>query len=221
MDASVNGGRAEAQSTPPSAAAPGRVDGRRLRSERTRKSIIDAFVLLLRENPHHMPTAVQIAGRAGYSVRSIFQRFPDLLALRGAAIDLAIERVSRQFPARDADADRATRIRAQVQTRARVCEEWLPLYRATAMDRGDSAEIGLRIRRAREATWKRLELMYWPELSDLSDTDRRQVLIPLEALTDFESWARMRGEHGLSIEAACEVWIRAIDRLLPSAPSVS
>src|SRR5260221_13897272 len=121
MDASVNGGRAEAQSTPPSAAVSERVDGRRLRSERTRKSIIDAFVLLLRENQHHMPTALQIAERAGYSVRSIFQRFPDLPALRVAAIDLAIDRVFRQFAACDTDADRATRIRAQVQTRARVC----------------------------------------------------------------------------------------------------
>ena len=37
------------------------VDGRRLRSERTRQSIIAAFVLLLRENPYQMPTAVQIA----------------------------------------------------------------------------------------------------------------------------------------------------------------
>jgi len=221
MDASVNAGRAEAQSSPPSVGESRRVDGRRLRSERTRQSIIDAFVLLLRENPYQMPTAIQIAERAGYSVRSIFQRFPDLPALRVAAIDLAIECVRRQLPARNADADRATRIRDQVQTRARVCEEWLPLYRATVMDRSDSAEIDLCIRRAREATWKRLELMYWPELSDLSSTDRRQVLIPLEALTDYESWARMRGEHGLSIEVACEVWIRAIDRLLPPTPPVS
>jgi hypothetical protein len=47
------------------------------------------------------------------------------------------------------------------------------------------------------------------------------VLIPIEVLTGYESWARMRGEHGLSIAAACEVWIHAIDRLLPPTPSVS
>jgi hypothetical protein len=47
------------------------------------------------------------------------------------------------------------------------------------------------------------------------------MLIPDEALTDYESWARLRGEHGLSIAAACEVWIRAIDRLVPPTPSVS
>ena len=45
--------------------------GRRLRSERTKQLIIEAFLALLREEPT-MPTAVQIAERAGYSVRSIF-----------------------------------------------------------------------------------------------------------------------------------------------------
>lgn len=224
MDAPFNlcgARRAEAQSPPSAVAEAPRVDGRRLRSARTRQSIIDAFLLLLHENPYQTPTAVQIAERAGYSVRSIFQRFPDLPALRVAAIDLAITRVAGQIPARNTDAGRAIRIRDQVQLRARVCEEWLPLWRALVMDRSESAELELRMRRAREATWKRLELMYRPELSGLSSADGRQLLIALEALTDYESWARMRGVHGLSVAAACEIWVRAIDRLLPPTPPVS
>ena len=67
-----------------SLSTPTRIDGRRLRSERTKQLIIEAFLALLRDNPE-MPTAVQIAERAGYSVRSIFERFPDLNALRGSA----------------------------------------------------------------------------------------------------------------------------------------
>ena len=221
MDATFNLSNARgARAQPSSSSTPEvpHVDGRRLRSERTRQSIIAAFVLLLRENPYQMPTAVQIAERAGYSVRSIFQRFPDLPALRVAAIDLALARVLGQLTDRKVDADRATRIRDQVEMRGRVCEEWLPLYRALVMDRSESSELDLRIRRAREATWKRLESMYRDELSGLSVVDRRELLITLEALTDYESWARMRGEHGLTIEAACEVWIHAIDRLLPPTP---
>jgi len=68
---------------------PGKVDGRRLRSERTRRLIVEAYMALVREN-RQVPTAVQIAERAGYSVRSIFERFPDLHALRLAATDHAI-----------------------------------------------------------------------------------------------------------------------------------
>jgi hypothetical protein len=45
------------------------------------------------------------------------------------------------------------------------------------------------------------------------------MLIALEAITDMESWARMRELYGLSFEEACGVWVRAIDRMLPPTPS--
>ena len=92
--------------------APGkapRVDGRRLRSERTRRLIVEAYMALVRENAQ-MPTAVQIAERAGYSVRSIFERFPDLTALRVAVTDHAIAEARANAALRDLDAARATRI---------------------------------------------------------------------------------------------------------------
>ena len=54
------------------------LDGRRLRSERTKQSIMDAYIELLRQKPE-IPTAAQIAARAGISTRSIFERFADLM----------------------------------------------------------------------------------------------------------------------------------------------
>ena len=54
--------------------------------------------------------------------------------------------------------------------------------------------------------------------------DPAMVCMPrdaLEALVDFESWARMREYFGLSVEEACNVWIQAIDRLLPPTPADS
>src|SRR5476649_2642341 len=83
---------------------PARIDGRRLRSERTKQLIIEAFLALLRDDPQ-VPTAVQIAERAGYSVRSIFERFPDLNALRVAATDYALAQAAALAPARQIDAD--------------------------------------------------------------------------------------------------------------------
>jgi hypothetical protein len=61
--------------------------------------------------------------------------------------------------------------------------------------------------------------MYQPELSVLDEPMRRSTLIALEALTDFESWGRMRETYELSIEEACAVWRTAIDRLLPATPA--
>jgi hypothetical protein len=43
-------------------------------------------------------------------------------------------------------------------------------------------------------------------------------VLALEALTAFESWARMRELYGLSVEQASVIWVRSIDRLLPATP---
>lgn len=197
---------------------PPRVDGRRLRSERTKQLIIEAFLALLREDPV-MPTAVQIAEKAGYSVRSIFERFPDLVALRVAATDYALAQALALAPARHIDGDRQTRLKWQVETRAFTCERGIALWRVLLGTDDDSGELKLRIKRARDTTVSRMELMYKPELAGLPENERQQTLIALEALTDMESWARMREMHGLSFEEACAVWVNAIDRILPPTPA--
>ena len=202
-----------------SASRPARIDGRRLRSERTKQLIIEAFLALLRENPETpMPTAARIAERAGYSVRSIFERFPDLKKLRAAAADYQLAQALALAPPRHVDADRATRIRSHVETRAGTCERGVALWRVLIFSAEQDDDLKPRVRLARERTIDRLELMYRPELSTLPERERGHMLIALEAITDIESWARMRELHGLSVEQACDVWIRAIDRLLPPTP---
>ena len=203
--------------SPADGAVPGRMDGRRLRSERTKQLIIEAYLALLRENPE-VPTAAQIARRAGYSVRSVFERFDDLLALSFAAADYAFAAGLAQATVRDIDGDRMARIRSQVETRAGICEQWLPLWRVLLHNQRESPLLTMRIDRMRDAVWARLMLMYRPDLSNLAEADRTALLIALEALTDFESWGRMRERHGIGVEAARDVWVRTIDRLLPPTP---
>jgi hypothetical protein len=204
------------------ASKPVRMDGRRLRSERTKQLVIEAYLDLIRENPSvPMPTAAEIARRPGYSVRSIFERFPDLHTLRVAAADYSLAQAAALAPARDVDGDRATRIRSQVETRAGTCERGVALWRALLFNVDENDALKARIRTARDMTIARMELMYRQELSILPPTERRNLLIALEAVTDIESWARMREMHGLSFTEACAVWTRVIDRLLPSTPQVS
>ncbi|WP_428682191.1 TetR/AcrR family transcriptional regulator [Reyranella sp.] len=194
------------------------VDGRRLRSARTRQLIIDAYLALLRERPQ-IPTAASIAHRAGYSVRSVFERFPDLHALRVAATDEALLRGAATVAARPAIGTRAERLKVHVEMRGRSCDEWLPLWRALNANQGDSPELKARVRLIREMVMRRIEEVYAPELSTLDEHARRQTVLALESLVDFESWARLRGQFELSFDEACAVWVRAIDRLLPPAPA--
>ena len=204
--------------TPPS--RPAKADGRRQRSVRTRQLVIEAYLELLRENPR-IPTAAQVAERAGYSVRSVFERFPDLHALRIAATDYAFGQANDQTLTTGSDGNRKSRLKAHVERRARICTEWLPLWRALNANKGDSEELEMRVRFIREATVRRIELFYQPELSTMAETERRQTVLAIDSLIDFESWARMREFFGLSFEEACNAWIRAIDRLLPPTPADS
>src|ERR1700722_10663256 len=106
-----------------------RIDGRLLRSERTRQVLIESYLDLLRENPQ-IPTAGDIAKRAGCSIRSVFERFSDLLTLSLAAADYAFAQGMAQSAVPDVDADLHTRLKAQVETRAAICGQWLALWRA-------------------------------------------------------------------------------------------
>ena len=190
-------------------------DGRLRRSARTRKARIKAYLDLLREN-QQPPTAPQIAKRAGCSVRSVFERFSDVLTLSLAAADYAFEQATAQAAVPNLDADLRMRLRSQVETRAAICEHWLPLWRALLRYQSASEELVIRIKRIRAAMVSRLELVYRPELSTLPEAERTQLLVALDILTDFESWGRMREDHGLSIEAARDLWINAIGRMLPA-----
>jgi AcrR family transcriptional regulator len=198
-------------------------DGRLRRSARTKKALIDAYLDLLREKPQ-APTGPEIAKRAGCSVRSVFVRFPDLLTLSLAAADHAFEQATAQAAVPNVDADLHIRLKSQVETRAAICEQWLPLWRALLLCKDESEELATRIKRIRAAMASRLELVYRPELSTLSEAERTQLLVVLDILTDFESWGRMREGHGLSIESARDAWINAIGHMLPGValrPSIS
>jgi AcrR family transcriptional regulator len=193
-------------------------DGRLRRSERTRQALIKAYLDLLREK-QQPPTAPEIARRAGCSIRSVFQHFSGLLTLSLAAADNAFAQALAQAAVPNVDADLHTRLKAQVETRAAICEHWLPLWRALLRYQSESEELTIRIKRIRAAMVARLELVYGPELSTLPEAERSQLLVALDILTDFESWGRLREGHGLSIEAARDIWINAIGRMLPSVDS--
>jgi AcrR family transcriptional regulator len=206
------------ESVPAAPSAAKETDGRRARSLRTRAAIVDAFLALLRETGA-VPTAAQIAKRAGCSTRSVFERFVDFRSLYTASFDHILQS-GLAIPVRDMPArDRATRIAFQVKVRGTNCENWLPLWRVLMrLDVGSDEELKARIDIVRRMSRARVELMYAPELTSVSPGLREATLIAIEALTDYESWGRMREHYALSFEDASALWRTTIDRLLPPTP---
>lgn len=192
-------------------------DGRHARSARTRRLIVEAFIDLLREKGE-VPTAAEIAKRARYSVRSVFERFADFTELGVAAFAYIVQQGLSTPVGDKAAGNRRSRLEFQVAVRARNCEKWLPLWRVLTRSPLASKALAPQIDMLREMSRARIALMYRPELESLPEPRRKATLIALEALTDFESWGRMREHYGLSFEEACDVWIAMIDQLLPPTP---
>jgi AcrR family transcriptional regulator len=197
-----------------------RVDGRRLRSERTRQNIIEAYLALLNRDPQ-IPTSAQIARQAGIAVRSVFERFSDLAALTLATADYTIAIGQAEAAPRDVDGDRAARIRSHVSIRAAACERWLPLWRVMIVTQTQVKELQMRVLMARHGNIARMRLMYAAELATLAEPECEQLLIAMATMVAFESWDQMRACYGLSSEDAQAVWRNVIDRMLPPTPPVT
>ena len=192
-------------------------DGRSARGERTKRELVEAYIALLRER-RVVPTAAQIAERAGYSLRTLYMHYSDIATLSEATCDYAIAQ-GLSVPVGDMrTADRQARIRFQVDVRACNSERWLPLWRMLLHYQDSVPGLERRVRMARTLIYERLQLMYGQELATLPDNERRATLLALEAVVDMQSWGRMREAHGLSYEEASQAWITAIDRLLPPTP---
>ncbi len=191
---------------------PAKIDGRFLRTERTRQRIIEAFLALLRLGKD--PTSNEIAAHAGCSVRSVFERFHDMAALRVAAAAYMFADTRSASPS-VVDGDRRTRLQAHITVHADYCERIMPLWRTMLVHQGESESLRQYVVQTRATARATTEQAFAAELATLTVDRRRQLLIVLESVIDFECWSHMREHHGLSGEEACAVWLTAVDRLLP------
>ena len=186
------------------------VDGRRLRSERTRLAIIDAAVALQEEGVL-IPTAQQISDRAGVLIRSFFRHFEDMESLFKVADDHIRESYESLFRGGDRTGTLAQRIDSAVAHRAHAFE------RVTNMMLGTKAQLWryetLRTNYARSQRGLRKDLEAWlPELRDLTEVDCESI----HASASFEMWHRLRSEQGLSLEASRTVVTSLLMALLTS-----
>lgn len=192
------------------------IDGRRLRSERTQRILIDAYLGLMREGVT-FPTSRQIAVKSGRCERAVYEHFHDMPGLSLAALDDMFHHVGRVVPLERHDGPRTERIRAYVEQRSAICELWLPLWRAAASHEQRSQPLATVLERVRGATTERIRLLFDPELAVLAPEDAGELVITIELLVDFESWVHLRERRGLSVDAAQTLWARALERIVPQA----
>ncbi len=189
-------------------ADPTTTDGRRQRSERSRKAMIQAALDLIEEG-QLVPTAQLIAERSGIGIRSFFRHFPDMEALF-AAVDAEIRQSYEQlFIGGDREGSLEERILHAVERRSEGYEVEKNIILST------QAQVWryemLRKNYARSQRGLRKDLDNWlPELADLDAVTREAV----DAIASFEMWHRLRVHQGLGKKAAVEVIVSLLSKLV-------
>lgn len=160
-------------------------DGRLLRSERSRRIIVEAG-LALYEQGILVPTAQQIAEQAGVGIRTVFRHFSDMEALFVTADALLYERYQNLF-ASCGEGGLEQRVDDLVRVRVAGFETVAPYLNAALSQLWRYQALENNYRKFCHILKKKL-LSVIPELKQ--DTRERQDAV--EAVVSFETWNRLR-----------------------------
>ena len=184
------------------------VDGRRLRSERTRLAIIEA-ALALQERGVLVPTAQQISDRAGVPIRTFFRHFEDMETLFKATDAHIRDSYESLFLGGDREGTLEERIDHAVERHADAYES------VSNIVLGTHAQLWryeiLRKNYARNQRALRNDLDDWlPELKRLGRDDRESI----DAIASFEMWHRLRYHQGLSKNKCVKILKALLSKLI-------
>jgi AcrR family transcriptional regulator len=168
------------------------LDGHRQRSERSQIAIVEAALTLINEEKQ-VPTAQQIADRAGVSIRSFFRHFADMDALFLSADEMLGASYETLFAVTDRSGTLSQRISRAVDLYGNAFDQLCDLILCTqALAWRFPA---LQERYAYHQKRLRDELELWlPEVA-ISPRSRREAV---HAVTSFEMWHRLRTHQRLS-----------------------
>lgn len=186
-------------------------DGRRRRSQDSRRRIVEAMIELVREGDLQ-PSAEAVATRAGVGRRTVFRQFSDMEGIFREIHQIMREKVEpvRNIPLAG-DTPNA-RLHALIERRVLFFEEILWVSAAAILHRhqspvlqSDHAMIQAELRRIM------LEVLP-PDLA----TDRAQCEM-LDAVMSIDMWRRLRLEQKLDAAAATDLMHRMVFALTEAA----
>jgi len=173
-------------------------DGRRKRSGRSRRQIIEAMFELLREDDM-TPTALAVAERAGVGLRTVFRHFEDMESIFEEMTEelkaVTMPKVIAPFEA----TDWRDQLMELVDRNAELWEEVFPM------------QVALVVRRFQSDF---LQKQYQSEVQLLRSAfksflpkdiiENRALFSAIEVNFTFATWRRLREDQGLSVGAAKE-----------------
>ena len=185
-------------------------DGRRQRSERSQTAIIEAALSLMNEGTL-VPTAQQIADRAGVGIRSFFRHFADMDSLFLAADEMLISSYEALFEVDNRAGTLSERVARAIDLYGNAFDQLRPIILCTQAQLWRSPKLRENYAWHQKRLRKELEL-WLPEVAALPK-DRREAL---HAVASFDMWHRLREHQGLSLKASSDIVTSLVNDLIPS-----
>ncbi|MEE2031788.1 TetR/AcrR family transcriptional regulator [Rhodococcus chondri] len=192
------------------------IDGRSARAERTRQAVIEAHIGLIRAG-ELKPTGVQIASRAGVSLRSLWGHFGDLetlFAATGAELmrrhDDAAELVDPALPLDE-------RIDVYCRLRAEALEFIAPFARSSEIRAPFSRELQRHRMRYFERAARDVQNLFAAEFDGVDDVVCSQIVQSMAIATTWPMWVSLRDVLRLPVPDAVEVMKRTMSALVSEA----
>jgi AcrR family transcriptional regulator len=189
------------------AAEPIELDGRRQRSDASRRKIAQAMIDLMREGEAD-PSADQVAERAGVGRRTVFRLFSDMEGVFREMHAIMTSRLTPEFARPLTAPTWRGRLDELIERRAKAFDQMLPIK--TAADARRYTSNFLKTEHKNITRLQRQAL-----LAVLPATlARNEMLEALDLTLSFEAWRRLRYEQGLSLKQAQDVLRRLVSALV-------
>ena len=186
-------------------------DGRRQRSERSQTAIIEAALSFMDEGTL-VPTAQQIADRAGVGIRSFFRHFADMDSLFLAADDMLLSSYEALFEVDNRAGSLTERVARAIDLYGNAFEKLRPIILCTQAQLWRSPKLQENYAWHQKRLRKELEL-WLPEVAELPK-DRREAV---HAVASFSMWNRLREFQGLSIKTSADIVTSLVNDLIASS----
>ncbi|MDA0979318.1 MAG: TetR/AcrR family transcriptional regulator, partial [Proteobacteria bacterium] len=183
-------------------------DGRKQRSEDSKRRIVAAMLELVREG-RIAPTAEEVATRAEVGLRTVFRRFKDMESLYAEMAVAINDKIDGIATVPNRSIDWRANLKRLVERRLQVYEVIMP-YRVAA----EALKFTSTILLNRHMEIVRDERQRLLDLLPVELLDDRLLIEGLEAALSFDMWNQLRNDQRLSASEAGEVVRRIVESLI-------
>jgi AcrR family transcriptional regulator len=180
-------------------------DGRRLRAERNRDSVVRAVLSIIKEQDSGpFPGAGEVAVRAGVSERTVFRHFADLDSLFLAAAAHQRPTLTIYLAPRPDAPEVEKRIAAIVKLRSKLYEEIAPVRRMAMRLVARHATLADQMDEAYRAARAQAAAVFAPELRRAGRA-KASVLDELDLILAWSTWETLRTNQHCSPERSRKI----------------